>query len=413
MNSSDARTAMRKGKRSEVLTEAEGIMKGQKRMKSYNKKGNAALVALLLVIIIIGIGASVLLLAGRKSIDETERLVEEKKVTTVTNATNTVTAQTEPEKPKQLDLYFKQAAKFQTTNIKGFTAQASLLADLESNEMLAGMNMDKRIYPASLTKVMTILVACENLKSYDDTYTFKDTDFTKLIDENASMAGFKPGESVNAMDMLYGAILPSGADAVIGLANLTAGSEASFVKLMNQRAKELGLKNTNFVNASGIHNPKHYSSMSDMAVIMKVAYNNVTCRKVMQTFDYTTSKTTQNPEGVHLTCLLGGRLSGFYIDKNGNGANDDKAKVTGGKTGFTDEAGSCIATFCSDSETEHTYICVLAKCASTNQSVSEMMQMYEKYLPGSKAKVPDAVTTAKPGQTTAAKAQATTTTKAA
>ncbi len=384
-------------------------------MRAYNKKGNAALVALLLVIIIVGIGASVLLLAGRKTIDETERLVEDKKETSRTSATS-VTAQTEPEKPKQLDLYSKAAANFQTTNIKGMTAQASLLVDMTANEMLAGKNMDQRIYPASLTKVMTILVACENLKSYDDTYTFKDTDFTKLIEENASMAGFKAGETVSAMDMLYGAILPSGADAVLGLANIVSGSETAFVKLMNQRAKELGLKNTNFVNASGIHDPKHYSSVNDIAVIMKVAYNNVTCRQVLTTFDYTTSRTTQNPEGIHLTCLLGGRLSGFYIDKNGNGANDDNAKVIGGKTGFTDEAASCVAAFCTDSDTEHIYICVLARCATTNQSISEMMQMFEKYLPGSKADVPDAVTTsttAKPGQTTTAKPQATTTTKAA
>lgn len=365
-------------------------MKGLKDLKRTNKKGNAALVALLIMIIIIGVAAIVMVLAGRNSIDETEKYVQTSTASSGTGAV--VTSATTPTTTTQMDLYFHNDTSTKQTSIKGFTAVASLLADIDTDQVIAGHNMDKRIYPASLTKVMTILVAAENLRSYDDTYTFKEADFTKPVEQNASMAGFKAGESVSAKDLLYGAILPSGADAVIGLENLVAGSETSFVKLMNARAKELGLKNTNFVNGTGIHDPNHYTTAADLAVIMKVANHNVTCRNVMNTFEYTTSRTTQNPEGVHLACLLGGRLSGFYIDKNGNGASDDTAKVLGGKTGFTDEAGSCIATTCSDSDTGHTYVCILVKCASTEQSVSETMSMYEKYLPGSKAKIPDAVT---------------------
>ena len=362
--------------------------------RNYNKKGNAALIALLLVIIIVGIAASVMILAGRNSIDEDDKYQKDKSSSANEVMTTTIPAVTEPEKPKVLDLYSKQASDFKQTSINGFTAQASILIDATSDTAIAGKNMDQRIFPASMTKVMTILVACENLNSYDDTYTFKEADLVKPYEQNATMAGFKAGEAVTARDMLYGAILPSGADACIGLANLVAGSEASFVKMMNDRAKELGLKNTNFVNTTGIHDPKHYTSVNDIAVIMKVANHNVTCRNVLNTLDYTTSKTTQNPEGIHLTCLLGGRLAGFYVDKNGNGADDDTAKITGGKTGFTDEAGSCCATLCDDSENEHTYICVLARSSSSEQAVKDSIAMYEKYLPGSKAKIPDATTKA-------------------
>lgn len=220
------------------------------------------------------------------------------------------------------------------------------------------------------------------------------------------MAGFKAGETVTARDLLYGAILPSGADACIGLANLAAGSEKEFVKLMNQRVKEIGLKNTNFTNCWGIHDKNHYSSVNDISVIMKLAYNNVTCRNVLSTFEYTTAATQQNPEGIELICVLGGRLQGFFIDKNGNGEDDDTAKIIGGKTGFTDEAGSCLATFCQDSQTGHIYVCVLVRCSSTEKSVIDSMTMYEKYLPGSTASIPDATAT-----TTAA--QQTTTTNAA
>ncbi len=394
-------------------------MKGLKTLRNYNKKGNAALVALLIVIIIVGIGASVMILAGRNTIDETGKFSANSSKAADPASTSAVTSQTAPETTKKPDLYPQQDASFKQTNIKDFSAAASILVDLDSDKIIAGSNMDQKIYPASLTKVMTILVAAENLRSYDDTYTFKDADFTKLIEQNASMAGFKAGEKVTARDLLYGAILPSGADAVVGLENLVAGSEAAFVKMMNDRAKELGLKNTNFVNGSGIHDPNHYSTVRDIAVIMKVANHNITCRNVMNTSEYTTAKTTQNPQGIKLACLLSARLQGFFIDKNGNGANDDKARVLGGKTGFTDEAGSTIATICEDKETEHLYVCVLAKCKSTEQSVSETMAMYEKYLPGSKANVPDAVTAATTttaagaAPATTAAGQATTTTKKA
>lgn len=379
-------------------------MKGFLRMKS-NNKGNAALVALLVVIIIICVGATVMVLAGRNSIDDTDKYSSSRPTPNVNSVAPTTSA-AEPDKPKEIDLYCKQAPDFKTTSIKGLSAAATILADLDSDMVLAGSNLDAKLYPASLTKIMTILVACENIKSYDDTYTFKEEDFVKLVEEDASMAGFKAGEKVTAKDLLYGAILPSGADATVGLANLVSGSEAEFVKLMNQRAKELGLKNTNFVNASGIHDPNHYTTVNDMLVIMKVANHNVTCRNVMCTFDYTTSRTQQNPDGIHLTCILGGRLQGFYIDKNGNGQNDDTASIEGGKTGFTNESKSCLATLCYDKETDHTYVCIVFKCTNTETSITETLQMYEKYLPGSKAKVADA----EPAKTTTA---TTTTAKAA
>ena len=332
------------------------------------------------MIIIIGISAIVLILVGRNSIEDNNDNPQVKNTTA--NVTTTQQTQAVPEEPKELDLYPKQASEFKETNIKDFTADASILVDFDDDTVLAGKNMDKRIFPASLTKVMTILVAAENLKSLDATYTFKDSDFTKLRDQNASVAGFKPGEKVTAKDLLYGAILPSGADACVGLENLVAGSEAAFVKMMNDRAKELGLKNTNFVNSSGLHHKDHYSSVNDIAVIMKVANHNMTCRTVMST------------------------INGFYIDKNGNGTSDDSARITGGKTGFTDEAKATIATVAKDSDTGHTYCCVLAKCKDALTSASETMSMYEKYLPGSKAKIADAKPAATAATTTAATTKA-------
>ena len=365
-----------------------------------NKKGNAALVALLVMIIIVGVAAIVMVLGGRNDIEDTQDSPQVKSTTQVTSATAATTA--EPEVPRVIDLYPHKASSYKETSIKDFTAVSSVLVDLDDDTVLAGKNLHKKIYPASLTKVMTILVACENVKSYDDMYTFKDEDFNQIAETDASIAGFKPGEKVSARDLLYGAILPSGADACVGLENLVAGSHEAFIKLMNDRVQELGLKNTHFVNSTGLHDKDHYTTVADLAVIMKVANHNATCKTVLTTMEYTTARTEQNPDGIKLPCTLLGRTAGYYIDYNGNGANDDSVSVIGGKTGYTTEAGCTIATIAYDSESNRTYCCVLAKCKDALTSAFETMSMYEKYLPGSKAQIPDAE--AAPAVTTTAKA---------
>ena len=376
-------------------------MKGRTSLKN-NRNGNAALVAVLIMIILIGIGAIVMMLGGRNDIKETEDNPQVKKNEVVTTTT-AVTAPV-PETPKEVNLYIKESADFKKTDIKGLTSQATLLADLDDDVILAGSNMDLRIYPASLTKVMTLLVACENAKSYDDTYTFKAEDLAPLEGEDASMAGFKPGEKVSVTDLLYAAVLPSGADACVGLENVIAGSKEKFMELMNKRVQELGLKNTHFTNTTGLHDDKHYTTLGDLAVIMKVANHNVTCKKVLNTMKYTTGQTQQHPTGIEFQSTVLGRISGFFIDKNGNGSNDDSISITGGKTGYTNEAGFAMATFAKDTASGHTYCCIISKSSTAATCGGETVSMYEKYVPGSKAKVPGAADTPAPVTTTTAKA---------
>ena len=376
-------------------------MKGRTSLKN-NRNGNAALVAVLIMIILIGIGAIVMMLGGRNDIKETEDNPQVKKNEVVTTTT-AVTAPV-PETPKEVDLYIKESADFKKTDIKGLTSQATLLADLDDDVILAGSNMDLRIYPASLTKVMTLLVACENAKSYDDTYTFKAEDLAPLEGEDASMAGFKPGEKVSVTDLLYAAVLPSGADACVGLENVIAGSKEKFLELMNKRVQELGLKNTHFTNTTGLHDEKHYTTLGDLAVIMKVANHNVTCKKVLNTMKYTTGQTQQHPTGIELQSTVLGRISGFFIDKNGNGSNDDSISITGGKTGYTNEAGFAMATYAKDTASGHTYCCIISKSSTAATCGGETISMYEKYVPGSKAKVPGAADASAPATTTTAKA---------
>ena len=114
--------------------------------------------------------------------------------------------------------------------------------------------------------------------------------------QGASRAGFATGEQVTVTDLLYGCILPSGADATIGLAEHICGSEAAFVALMNDRAAQMGLKNTHFENTSGLHGEQHYSSPLDMAVILTQAMKDDTCRQVLSAVKYTTAVRVRSVE---------------------------------------------------------------------------------------------------------------------
>lgn len=114
-------------------------------------------------------------------------------------------------------------------------------------------NSEEKIYPASLTKIMTAIVAIENLPDLQEQIKLPQSMFQELYQANATMAGFQPDEQVRAMDLLYGVMLPSGAESCIGLAERIAGSERKFALMMNQKAAELGMNHTNFENTTGLH----------------------------------------------------------------------------------------------------------------------------------------------------------------
>lgn len=122
------------------------------------------------------------------------------------------------------------------------------LLDVTNNQLIAGKQADTRIYPASMTKVMSLIIAVENIQDLNKTYRFGFEELNNLYIQQASVAGFSVDEEVTANDLLYGLALPSGADAAYGIAQITAGSEEEFVKLMNEKCEEMGLKNTHFCN---------------------------------------------------------------------------------------------------------------------------------------------------------------------
>ena len=210
------------------------------------------------------------------------------------------------------------------------------LLDVNNHKIIAGKLADSKIYPASMTKVMTLIVVSENIDKMPQTYTFGFEMLNRLYVEEASVAGFLEGETVDVEDLMYGLVLPSGADAAEALAIMVAGSNEEFAKLMNEKCQELGLKYTHFTNPTGLYDEEQYTTPSEMAMIMEYAMKDETRAKVLGTYQYKTKATAQHPEGIQLTSTMYSRIYGNEAPG---------VLVTGGKTGYTNEAGSCLVSY--------------------------------------------------------------------
>ena len=156
------------------------------------------------------------------------------------------------------------------------SSKNAVLYNLNDDNIIYEVNKDERVSIASMTKIMTCLVALEKINNPKDKVVMTTSMFYRLAEENASVAGFYIGEEVTYEDLLYGLMLPSGADAAQALAISLYGSVDKFVDRMNEKAKELGLKNTHFVNPTGLDIKGHYSSVDDVAIILKEALKNDT-----------------------------------------------------------------------------------------------------------------------------------------
>lgn len=211
----------------------------------------------------------------------------------------------------------------------------ALLVNISTGEIIARKLEDEIAYPASITKIMTAIVAIENIEDLNSEVKLDYEMFEYIYSRSASTAGFYSGERIKAIDLLYGLILPSGADAALGLAKLVAGSEEEFVKLMNDKCAELKMDNTHFTNCTGLHDINHYSTCADLYRLLRYALRNQTFFDVFTTFEYTTSPTNIHGSGITVTST---------IKYNYNKENLPLGYVIGGKTGYTEPAKQCMAT---------------------------------------------------------------------
>ena len=227
--------------------------------------------------------------------------------------------------------------------------------DLESNTVIAQKNADARIYPASMTKVMTVLVAAEHIENWDETFTMTQSIIDPLFLADASMAGFVHGEEVSMMDLLYGAMLRSGNDAAETLAVIIGGDREHFITMMNERAAEIGCRNTHFTNPSGLFDKEHYTTARDMALISREAMKNELFREIAASPSYTASRA---PE----------RYNYFY---NKNKTVHQYEGGNGIKIGYTKTSGRTLAA--SAKREDRQLICVVMNAPDWFQDAYALM----------------------------------------
>ena len=232
-----------------------------------------------------------------------------------------------------------------------------IVMEADSGAVLGEKHSKDKIYPASLTKLMTAVVLLEHCDNLEDTVTFSPQWFHELYLQEASMAGFAPRETVQLRDLLYGMLLPSGAECCVAAADYVAGSEEAFVALMNEKAEAVGMANTHFANTTGLHAENHYSTVEDMARLLQYALRNDTFRSAFTSTQYHTTPSTQHPTGFTMQSTMFQSLKDTRVTDG---------EIVGGKTGYTKEAGLCLASMARIHGNE--YIAVTAKAEGNHQT---------------------------------------------
>lgn len=246
----------------------------------------------------------------------------------------------------------------------------AIVVDLDNETILAEKEARTVISPASMTKILTLLVAAEHVTDLDDTFTMT-IDITDYCYVNGcSVVGLDVGETATIQELLYGTILPSGADAALGLATYVAGSHEAFVELMNEKLEELGLSETaHFTNCVGLYDPEHVCTVYDMAMILKAAMDNELCRQVLDARTYETAPTEAHPDGQVLSNWFLRRIE----DKDTGGLD-----VIAAKTGYVSQSGNCAAS-CAQAPDGSRYICVTGNAYSSWRAIYDHAELYKTY----------------------------------
>lgn len=237
-------------------------------------------------------------------------------------------------------------------DLSGLYSPYAILVEIQTGRIVGERQSDVRIWPASLTKIMTSLLLLEQAEDLEETTEIKSEIFGPLQARDASMAGFAPGEQVSLKDLLYGMLLPSGAECSVAVAQWAAGSEEEFTVRMNERARELGLADTHFANATGLQDENHYSTVRDLAFLLIQALKDPDFRAAFTAERYTSSGTAEHPEGIALHSTLFEAMRGARIE-------DDR--ILGGKTGYTAQAGLCLASLLAVDGKEYVLVTAGAK----------------------------------------------------
>lgn len=213
------------------------------------------------------------------------------------------------------------------------SAQSAVVMEAETGAVLYEKNSHDPLYPASITKILTTLVALEN-SGLDETVTFSHDSVFSLDEGSSIIGGVNEGDKMSMKDVLYGIMICSGNEAAHAAAEHVAGSVDAFTDMMNARAKEAGCTDSNFENPHGLPDSDHVTSAMDMALITKAALENNAFKTIATTRRYTFPPTSRGEERIRLNHHK--MMQGMEYEYDG---------CLGGKTGYTSKAGSTLVTF--------------------------------------------------------------------
>ena len=230
-----------------------------------------------------------------------------------------------------LVVFSMPASAYQITGYE-LHSDAALIVSLDTDDVLYAHNPDKKLYPASITKLMTAIVMVENIADMDNTYITYTKEANNLILGTGSVVyNLQIGERMKAKEALASLLISSHGDVAYAIAEHVGGTISAFVDMMNEKAEEMGLQNTHYVNPVGLHDDEHYTTANDIYTLAKYAYNIPLIKEMSsKATDVHASRTIANSN-----LLLNPNSSVFY-----------KPTVCG-KTGFTDEAGRCLVSIAS------------------------------------------------------------------
>lgn len=256
---------------------------------------------------------------------------------------------------------------FLITNVSALeiNSKYGVLYNLNDGKVICEKNKDEVTSVASLTKIMTTLVAIDKIENYQEKIVIKSEMLAGLREANAYQIGLRVGQEVTYNDLIYGMFLASGADATRAIVYSVAGSEEKFVELMNKKAQALGLKQTHFINTVGLDAEGHHSTVNEVATILKIAFQNEKFKEIFLTDKYTFSDKLMT-----VSSSMKKAMTAYNIDSK---------YILGGKTGYTGNAGRCLASIAYDKKNKITYLLVTTGADSVKGPVADARDVYNYY----------------------------------
>lgn len=368
----------RRSARIEQMKREKELQEQRRRLvKRYLPYAAGALGALVTILILF------IILPGKENVNEeydaeqvenadTSDVVDEEILPETEDPTTTVLSDA-AEIPVATPLYtFNTTDNTVTISSDNVISTNAILINESTDTIVAQKGASQRISPASMTKVLTALVAAESISAdeLDKTFTMTTeiTDYAYVND--CSSVGFLADEVVTLRDLFYGTTLHSGGDAAVGLAVYVAGSHEAFVDKMNAKLEELGISDTtHYTNCVGLYDENHYSTVYDMAIIMKAAMQNELCKEFLSLHTYTTSATQQHPEGI--------TISNWFLRKIED--KDTNGLVLCAKTGYVVQSKNCAVSY-EIHEDGTAYICVTTGSASSWRCIYDHVEIYNRYI---------------------------------